>query len=251
MLYRRSSFLVAILAAVFMTVAPSLAEQGPTAEARIAKKQQRAGKAKKKNTGKKGKKGKRARRGKRSSGHNVKQANLPSTELQRPSGNVWVFSENMHEEVKVNIYDEDGEFNDEALAKLDHEFRCRRTREERAVDPRLYEMLSRIQDHFGGKRIHLVSGFRFQRNEGSRHYHASAMDIRIPGVSIRKLRAYAHSLDRGGMGIGLYPKSNFVHVDFRAPGQPSYRWVDRSGPGKGNQRGKRRSRRFKRRAPNS
>lgn len=231
-----------------MTVAPSFSDAGPTAEAKIAKKQQRAGKGAKK----KARKGKaKRRRGKKSRGHNVKRTSLPTTELQRPSGNVWVFSENMHEEVKVNIYDEDGEFNDEALAKLDHEFRCRRTKEERAVDPRLYEMLSRIQDHFDGKRIHLVSGFRFQRNEGSRHYHASAMDIRIPGVSIKRIRAYAHSLDRGGMGIGIYPKSNFVHVDFRAPGQPSYRWVDKSRPGKGSQRGKRRSRRFKRRAPNS
>jgi hypothetical protein len=54
------------------------------------------------------------------------------------------------------------------------------------------------------------------------------------------------------MGIGLYPKSNFVHVDFRAPGQPSYRWVDRSRPGKGKGgKGKRRSRRSKRRVPNT
>jgi uncharacterized protein YcbK (DUF882 family) len=122
----------------------------------------------------------------------------------------------------------------------------------RAVDPRLYEMLSRIQDHFDGRRVHLVSGFRFQRNEGSRHYHASAMDIRIPGVSIRKIRKYADSLDTGGMGIGIYPKSGFVHVDFRAPGEPSYRWTDRSGPGSGKGgKGKRRSRRWKRNRPNT
>ena len=30
------------------------------------------------------------------------------------------------------------------------------------------------------------------------------------------------------MGIGLYPRDGFVHIDFRAPGQPSYRWTDRS-----------------------
>ena len=64
------------------------------------------------------------------------------------------------------------------LAKLDHIFRCRKTDEERAVDPRLYEMLSRIYDHFDTP-IDLISGFRFQRNEGSRHFHGSAMDICI------------------------------------------------------------------------
>jgi hypothetical protein len=64
------------------------------------------------------------------------------------------------------------------------------------------------------------------------------MDIRIPGVSINTMYAYAESLDlglaegsQGGMGIGLYPTSQFIHVDFRAPGEPSYRWVDYSGHG--------------------
>jgi uncharacterized protein YcbK (DUF882 family) len=186
----------------------------------------------------------------RKSGHNVKRDELRKEPLSKPSGDIWIYAENFREEVKVNIYNKDGSFNEEALASLDHGFRCRRTKESRAVDPRLYEMLSRIQDHFDGKRINLVSGFRFQRNEGSRHYHASAMDIRIKGVSVRKLRNFADSLDTGGMGIGIYPKAGFVHVDFRAPGEPSYRWTDRSGPG-GKSKGKRRSRRWKRHRPNA
>jgi hypothetical protein len=59
------------------------------------------------------------------------------------------------------------------------------------------------------------------------------MDIRISGGSIREMYAYAESLDQGNMGIGLYPTSGFIHVDFRAPGEPSYRWTDRSGPNSG------------------
>jgi hypothetical protein len=43
--------------------------------------------------------------------------------------------------------------------------------------------------------------------------------------------AYAESLDMGGMGVGLYPTSQFIHFDYRAPGEPSYRWTDYSGPG--------------------
>lgn len=183
-------------------------------------------------------------------GHRILASKLSKEKLTKPSGDIWVMTENLGEEIKVKLYNEDGNFNEESLAALDHEFRCRRTGEERAVDPRLYEMLSRIQDHFKGKRIHLVSGFRFQRNEGSRHYHASAMDIRIPGVGTKQLQQFAASLDRGGMGIGIYPKSGFVHVDFRAPGQPSYRWVDNSGKGSGSS-GKRASRRATRRRPNT
>jgi len=38
-----------------------------------------------------------------------------------------------------------------------------------------------------------------------------AIDIRMPGISIWKLRAAAVALHRGG--VGYYPKSNFVHVD--------------------------------------
>ncbi len=197
--------------------------------------------------------GKRAK-GKRQvfSGHAVGTATLREEPLEKPSGELWVSSENFKEELRVKLYDENGEFDEESLAKLDHLFRCRRTHEERSVDPRLYETLSRIQDHFEGKQVQLVSGFRFQRNEGSRHYHASAMDIRIKGVSIKNLRAFADSLDPGGMGVGIYPTSGFVHVDFRAPGQPSYRWTDRSRPGSsGKEKGHKRSRRAVRRSPNT
>jgi hypothetical protein len=31
------------------------------------------------------------------------------------------------------------------------------------------------------------------------------------------------------MGVGVYPNSQFIHVDFRAPGEPSFRWTDWSG----------------------
>ena len=40
------------------------------------------------------------------------------------------------------------------------------------------------------------------------------------------------------MGVGLYPTSGFIHVDFRAPGEPSYRWTDYSGPSHGKKKSK-------------
>ena len=180
-------------------------------------------------------------------GHSVSKDRLRTEPLPAPSGEVWVYAENLHDEARVNIFgkkDAGATYDDAALATLDHVFRCKRTGEQRAVDPRLYRTLSIIFDHFGGKRITLVSGFRYQRDEGSRHYHASAMDIRIPGVSVRELYTFAESLDPGGMGIGIYPRAGFVHVDFRAPGEPSFRWTDRSGPSRRDAH--RVSRRFKR-----
>lgn len=176
-------------------------------------------------------------------GHNAAKSTLRTEPLPRPSGDIWVWAENLREEVKVNIYKPDGTLDDAALAKLDELFRCRATGEVRAVRAELYEQLSRIYDHFGGKRVDLVSGFRFNERNSSRHHHASAMDIRVKGVSDRALYNFAESLDMGNMGIGIYPTSGFVHVDFRAPGEPSYRWVDYSGsggkvPGRANKKSK-------------
>jgi uncharacterized protein YcbK (DUF882 family) len=168
-------------------------------------------------------------------GHNAPHAELRTAPLDKPSGDIWLKAENLGEEAKVHIYKADGSFDDAALARLDELFRCTRTGEVRAVRSELYEQLSRIYDHFGGKPVLLVSGFRFAERESSRHHHASAMDIRIAGVSIYEMKKFAESLDSGGMGIGIYPTSGFIHVDFRAPGEPSYRWVDYSGhssPGK-------------------
>ena len=161
---------------------------------------------------------------------------LRTDPLPVPSGNVWIYAENFNEEVRGNIYKADGTFDESVLAQLDHLFRCKRTNEERAVDPRVYEMLSRIQDHYDGRRATLISGFRFAERDSSRHYHASAMDIRIPGVSIYEMYRYAESLDAGGMGLGIYPTSGFIHFDYRAPGEPSYRWTDYSGHGGGHKK---------------
>jgi len=171
-------------------------------------------------------KGKKAKSG--FSGHNAAKSSLRTEPLPKPSGEVWLRAENLNEEFRGNIYKQDGTFDDAALAKLDDLFRCTQTGEVRAVDAHLYEQLSRIYDHFG-KQVQLVSGFRFAERDSSRHFNAAAMDIRVAGVSTNELYKFAETLDMGGMGIGIYPTSQFVHVDFRAPGEPSFRWVDTSG----------------------
>jgi uncharacterized protein YcbK (DUF882 family) len=174
-------------------------------------------------------------------GHNAAQAALRADPLEKPSGEVWLRAENLGEEFKGNIYKDDGSFDDESLAKLDDLWRDTRTGDVRAVRAELYEHLSRICDHYPGQRVDLVSGFRFHERDSSRHYHASAMDIRIKGISIRELYKFAESLDigrdsDGALGIGIYPNSQFIHVDFRAPGEPSYRWTDWSGHDGGNKK---------------
>jgi uncharacterized protein YcbK (DUF882 family) len=167
----------------------------------------------------------------------VADSELRQAPLWRPSGHVHVYAVAFGKDLEVDIYNPDGSYNQAALAALDEIWACHKTREVRAVDPRLYEVLSMLNDTYGG-RVELNSGFRYQRNEGSRHFHASAMDVRISGVSWKDVASYTETLDPGGMGIGRYPYMGFVHIDFRAPGERSVRWtdtsrgIDRSDPGK-------------------
>jgi uncharacterized protein YcbK (DUF882 family) len=175
-------------------------------------------------------------------GANAPKSSYRKTPLEKPSGNLWLRAENLGEEVRVQIYKAGGGFDNAALAKLDELFRCPRTGEVRAVRAELYEQLSRVQDHFDGKQLVLVSGFRFAERTSSRHHHASAADFRIKGVHINAIREYATTLDTGNMGLGIYPNSEFIHLDFRAPGEPSFRWTDYSGRGKAKKRPPRRHR---------
>ena len=163
-------------------------------------------------------------------GHVVPENQLRSDPLPRPSGNLAMVNINNPNEdpVKVNIYNPDGSYNLDALDQLNHILRCRRTDVEKPMDPQLLTMLSHVYDHFGGKPLQIVSGFRNQRKESSNHFKGRATDIRIAGVSPKKIQAFAQTLDRGGMGIGIYPRSQFVHIDVRSP--PSFRWIDYSPP---------------------
>jgi uncharacterized protein YcbK (DUF882 family) len=163
------------------------------------------------------------------SGHVVSEERLRQDPLPRPSGNLHLVFPGVKDEVEVNIYNADGSYNLDALEQASHVLRCRRTETEKPMDPQLLMLLSHVYDHFGGKPLEVVSGYRNQRKQTSNHYKGTATDIRIAGVPPKKIREFAETLDGGGMGIGIYPKSGFVHIDVRPP--PSYRWVDYSPPG--------------------
>lgn len=91
--------------------------------------------------------------------------------------------------------------------------------------PRLLDLVYRAMRHFDAKQVKVVSGFRKDR-AGSRHTQGRAVDMTIEGVSNEQLAAYVR--DFGFVGVGLYPRSGFVHLDVR---DASYFWVDDSAPG--------------------
>jgi len=123
----------------------------------------------------------------------------------------------------------------EAMDKLDYFLRDSRTQDEKAYDPREFDVLHNVLARLGRPdgTIDIVCGYRTpwtnnflrtrSRHTGvakdSQHVQAKAIDIRIPGVRTRTLRDVALSLDEGG--VGYYPRSQFVHVDVG----PVRRWT--------------------------
>ena len=170
-------------------------------------------------------KAKRRRRS-RVSGNVVPEERLRRRLPPPPSGNVYLYRPIEKESLKINVFNPDGSYNVDAIKAASHMLRCRRTDTEKEMEPRLLAILSHVFDHFGERRIDVVSGYRNQRKTSSYHYKGTAADVRIEGVPARKLRAFVETLDAGGMGIGIYPLTGFVHIDVRPP--PSYRWVDYS-----------------------
>lgn len=122
-----------------------------------------------------------------------------------------------------------------AIEKLDYFLRDSRTQDEKAYDPREFDVLHSVMARLGRPEgvIDIVCGYRTpwsnnllrtrSRNTGvaknSQHVQAKAIDIRVPGVQTRTLRDVALSLEAGG--VGYYPRSQFVHVDVG----PVRRWT--------------------------
>jgi uncharacterized protein YcbK (DUF882 family) len=97
-------------------------------------------------------------------------------------------------------------------------------------DPRLLEMIGVVANHFAGRTLEVVSGFRAykptQYTPHSRHNQGKALDFRVRGVSNEELRDFCRTLHN--TGCGYYPNSTFVHLDVR---DASATWVDLARPG--------------------
>jgi uncharacterized protein YcbK (DUF882 family) len=105
----------------------------------------------------------------------------------------------------------------------------------RSVAPGLLRVLAQVQRHFGGRQLHLMSGYRAPDDHNalsSYHQVGHAADVWIDGVEDRALFEYCRGLQRAGerLGCGLYPRGHHVHVDVRSRATI---WVDLSGYGDG------------------
>jgi uncharacterized protein YcbK (DUF882 family) len=144
-------------------------------------------------------------------------------------GVVELFRIGSKESVRLKLVDSRGRPRQDARRALREFLRPRDSKRRKTPNPRLLSLLARVSDHFGGRPLHIVSGYRIAKGltrKTSRHVAGEAIDFRIPGVPLTVLRDYCQQLDE--VGVGYYPTTEFVHLDVRK--QPA-RWTDWSLPG--------------------
>lgn len=122
------------------------------------------------------------------------------------------------------VYWEAGAYVQDALALFDKVLRDHRTGEVHKIAPELLDLALTVSGRLGVQEtVQIISGYRSPKTNAALHQASSgvatkslhmegkALDIRLAGVDLARLRDAAWSLQRGG--VGYYPDSNFVHID--------------------------------------
>lgn len=128
------------------------------------------------------------------------------------------------ETVKATYWEAGAGYVKDALAALNKALRDGRTGDVHAMDPRLLDLMAAVNAKVGSNApIEVICGYRSPKTNAmlaarsgevakhSLHMDGKAVDIRVKGVELRHLHKAAVSLQQGG--VGLYPVSNFVHLD--------------------------------------
>jgi uncharacterized protein YcbK (DUF882 family) len=132
---------------------------------------------------------------------------------------------NLHTGEKASLaYWIEGEYVAESLAEINRVLRDHRTNEVASIEPRLLDLLHRVNRTMGASgKFEVISGYRSPASNNmlranssgvakrSLHMEGKAIDVRLPGVALADLRRAALGLQGGG--VGYYPGSNFVHLD--------------------------------------
>lgn len=143
----------------------------------------------------------------------------------RPRSTRWIELHNVHTQESINVvFADDRGFIDDGLRKLEFFLRDFREKETHRMDNRLYVLLTDLADSARcPPRYEVISGYRshdtneklFEQGhnvaQNSMHTQGRALDVRLRGCSLAKLRDLATDAAQGG--VGYYPKDQFVHID--------------------------------------
>jgi uncharacterized protein YcbK (DUF882 family) len=110
------------------------------------------------------------------------------------------------------------------LGRLDWLLRDHRTGDVLPLDARLFDLLAELAASAGvAPRYEIISGYRSPASNAmlaassdgvsprSLHMEGKAIDLRLVGAPLARLRDLA--LAKGAGGVGYYPGSDFVHLD--------------------------------------
>ena len=99
------------------------------------------------------------------------------------------------------------------------EFACTDGSDPVFIAPELVTVLQKVRSHFG-KAVTITSAYRTPtRNKAvggttySQHLYGKAADIKVKGVSPKKVAQYVETLMPNRGGIGIY--TTFTHIDVR------------------------------------
>ncbi|MFO1016087.1 MAG: DUF882 domain-containing protein [Hyphomonadaceae bacterium] len=123
-----------------------------------------------------------------------------------------------------DAYWEAGSYVPDAMAAINQVMRDHRSGEAHAIDPRLLDQLHTLKGLVGATAPYqIISGYRSPATNAALHEQSSgvatrslhmdgrAIDIRVRGVDLPRLRDAALGMQAGG--VGYYEASDFIHID--------------------------------------
>lgn len=146
-------------------------------------------------------------------------ADLPLREAKRLS-----FINTHTGDTFADAYWEGGAYVPDALSAINQVMRDHRTGEVHDIDPRLLDQLHTLRGLVDASAPYqIISGYRSPATNAALHANSSgvasrslhmdgrAIDIRVRGVDLTRLRDAALGMHVGG--VGYYAASNFIHID--------------------------------------
>lgn len=134
-----------------------------------------------------------------------------------------LFNPRTHETLEV-VYRIGNKYSRQGLRNIDEIMRDWRSGDKRPMDPQVIDYLYALRRWLGVKDpITIISGYRSPATnaklakthkgvaKNSYHCKGMAIDVQIPGYSVRTIARAAEKLHMGG--VGRYSRSNFVHID--------------------------------------
>jgi len=132
-----------------------------------------------------------------------------------------------HTHTRLNldiVYYENGEYVESAMDEINRFLKDFRTGDVAEMDPKLLDILYDVRNELGSdETFEVISAYRSPKTnqmlrsnstgvaKNSQHLLGNAIDVRLRGVPIEKLRDTALEMKRGG--VGFYKQSDFVHMD--------------------------------------